>query len=152
MTPVTNVRIWWDTSVGAYRMASPYNKDLVEGIKKQVPVSDRSFDPQTKMWTFVERQLAPLQGLFRLLGVTPTIVTRQQAETAQQSTPQGNQRGMDLAAVAVEFCRIAGVDALKKAYRDASMRLHPDRGGSMDQMSALNAAWTRLEKELYGSN
>src|SRR5690242_12916518 len=60
MTPTTNVRIWWDTSVNAYRMASPFNRELVDGIKTFIPVSDRSYDPATKIWTFVERQLTPL--------------------------------------------------------------------------------------------
>lgn len=150
MTPVTNIRIWWDTSVMAYRMASPYNKDLVDGIKAFIPVSDRSFDPASKMWTFVERQLAPLQKLFTTLNVQPQIITRAQAEAAQQSTPQGPRRGVDIATIALEFIKLAGPEAMKKAYRDASLRLHPDRGGNMDQMSTLNAAWARLEKEVLG--
>jgi hypothetical protein len=132
-------------------MASPYNKDLVEGIKQFIPVSDRSFDPQTKMWTFVERQLAPLTQLFKTLNVQPTIITRQQAEQASQSSPTGPRRGVPLAELALEFMRVAGADAMLKAYRAAAMTLHPDRGGNMDKMSALNAAWERLQKEVFNA-
>lgn len=149
MTPVTNVRVWWDPAIQAYRLASPYNKDFVEGLKKQIPYSDRSFDPDTKIWTFVERQLAPVQAFFKLLGVQATIITRAQAEQASQSTPAGPQRGAAIAEIALTFMRTAGPDAMLKAYRAAAMSLHPDRGGSMDQMSALNAAWDRIQKEVF---
>jgi len=154
MTPTatTNVRIWWDASVQAYRMASPYNKDLVEAVKTFIPVSDRSYDPQTKIWTIVERQLTPLTGLFKTLNIQPTVITRQQTEQAAQSQPNGAQkRGLDIAVVALDFMRLAGPDAMQKAFRAAAMTLHPDRGGSMDKMSALNAAWERLQKELYNA-
>lgn len=153
MTPTTNVRIWWDTNVSAYRMASPFNKELVEAVKKFVPVSDRSYDPATKIWTFVERQLAPLQGLFKTLGIQPTIVTRQQAEQAQQSSSAtGPRRGTALDALALEFLRLLPYDAAQAAYRKAAMTLHPDHGGDMQRMTALNAAWDRLQKEIYGQS
>ena len=147
MTPVTNVRVWWDSSVSAYRLASPYNKDLVEGIKATIPISDRSFDPQTKIWTFVERQLDPLLKFFKLMNVQPTVITKQQTEQASQSSPQ--QKGIPLEKLTLEFVKLIGPDAMLKAYRAAAMTLHPDRGGNMDQMSALNAAWDRIQKEVY---
>jgi hypothetical protein len=149
MTPQSNIRIWWDTSVSAYRMSSPFNRELVDGIKTSIPVSDRSYDPQSKIWTFVERQLAPLQAMLKLIGANATVITRQQTETASQSSPSA-QRGKPLDTVIVEFVRLIPQECMLKAYRAAAMQLHPDRGGSMDKMSALNAAWDRLQKEVYG--
>lgn len=35
----------------------------------------------------------------------------------------------------------APFDVVKAAYREKAMRLHPDNGGTHDQMVALNAAW-----------
>lgn len=142
-----NVRIWWDTSVAAYRMSSPFNKELVDAIKAFIPVSDRSYDPQSKIWTFVERQLTPLQSLLTRLNLKPIIITRAQAEQASQSSPTA-QRGKPIADIALEFVRSAGLDAMTKAYRHAAMLNHPDRGGDMSKMSALNAAWDRLTKEV----
>ena len=150
MTPITNVRVWWDASVSAYRLASPYNKDLVEGVKSTIPISDRSFDPQTKIWTFVERQLDPLLKFFKLMNIQATVITKAQAEAASQSTPSGPKKNAAIAEIALEFMRVAGPEAMLRAYRAAAMTLHPDRGGSMDKMSALNAAWERLQKEVYG--
>jgi len=144
-----NVRVWWDASVSAYRMTSPFNHELVEAIKAFVPVSDRSYDPQSKVWTFVERQLDPLRNLLTKLGCNAVVITRQQAEAASQSTPNGATRGKPLADIALDFLTLAGADAMTKAYRHAAMLNHPDRGGDMSKMSALNAAWDRLTKELY---
>jgi len=144
-----NVRVWWDASVSAYRMSSPFNRELVDAIKAFIPVSDRSYDPTSKIWTFVERQLTPLQQLLTKLNCNVVVVTRQQAEQASQSSPNNAVRGKSIEVIALEFMRVAGADAMLKAYRAAAMTLHPDRGGSMDKMSALNAAWDRLQKEVY---
>jgi predicted transcriptional regulator len=149
MTPITNVRVWWDASVSAYRLASPYNKDFVEGLKAAIPISDRSYDPDTKIWTFVERQLAPVQQFFKMMNVQATVITRQQTEQASQSTPQGPRKNIAIAEITLEFFRLAGPDAMLKAYRAAALTLHPDRGGSMDVMSSLNAAWDRIQKEVF---
>lgn len=155
MTPTGNIRIWWDASVSAYRMASPYNASLVDTIKTQIPVSDRSYDPATKIWTFVERQLAPLQALLKMLNMGSTVVTRQQAEaSASQQTSSAGTSGRNvkpLDTVIVEFVRLLPLDAAKKAYRAAAMDLHPDKqGGRSDKMQALNMAWDRIQKEVYG--
>lgn len=155
MTPIGNIRIWWDTSVSAYRMASPYNATLIDSIKNQIPISDRSYDPFTKIWTFVERQLAPLQALLKLIGAQATVITRLQAEaSAAQSTSSGNgasaRNVKPLDTVIVEFVRLLPIDAAKAAYRRAAMDLHPDKqGGASDKMTALNIAWDRIQKEVY---
>jgi hypothetical protein len=152
MIPAGNVRIWWDTSVQAYRLASPFNKDLVETIKKNIPRSDRSYDEVTKIWTFVERQFGPVQAMMALLGIKPIVITRAQAESATQSSSSPQvRRGTPIAELTLEFCRIVPYDCMIKAYRAAAMQLHPDRNpqSSMDKMSALNAAWERIQKEVY---
>lgn len=148
MTPQSNIRIWWDTSVAAYRMSSPFNRELVEGIKSSIPISDRSYDPQSKIWTFTERMLTPLQAMLKMLNMQAVCITRQQAEQASQSSPS-QQRGKPLDTIIIEFVRLVPYDCMVKAYRAAAMTLHPDRGGSMDAMSSLNSTWSRLEKEVY---
>ena len=150
--PKPDVRIFWDTSVSAYRVTSPYNMDIIAFLGKQIPVSDRSFDKSTKIWTIVERQLAPFQAFLKLLGIQPTVISRQQAEAAHSSgSSMSKPRTAPLADIALEFAKLAGQDAMNRAYRAACMTLHPDRGGSMDKMAALNVAWERLQKEVYGA-
>ena len=155
MTPNLQIRIWWDTSVQAYRMASPYNSELVEVLHTVIPYSDRVFDKQTKMWTFVEKYLIPLEKmLVGTMGFQPQIVTRVQVETQQSQQSQTSSapatRGKAIDVVLVEFMKLLPFDAAKAAYRRAVMELHPDKGGDPRKASSLNEAWSRIEKELYG--
>jgi hypothetical protein len=153
MTPQSpsNCRIWWDASIQAYRLTSPFNKDLVEAFKTLVPASDRAFDPQTKIWTFTERWLSPTSTLIEtLMRAKPQVVTRAQAEQASQGSPAGPQRQLPLDTVIVQFVKLMPFEACQKAYRQAALLMHPDRGGDMAKMQSLNTAWDRIQKELYG--
>jgi hypothetical protein len=159
MTPTsTNCRIWWDPTVLAYRMTSSFNKELVDGIKQFIPVSERSYDPQTKIWTFTEKVLQPLQNLFTMLKLQAQIMTRAQVDAASQqqsnaSAGAGAGRGRPLDSVIVEFVRLLPYDAAKAAYRRAAIDLHPDKNaGNGDKMSSLNAAWERIQKEVYNAS
>jgi hypothetical protein len=149
-----SIRIWWDTSVQAYRMVSPYNQDLVTALKSFIPVSDRSYDPATKIWTFVERQYTPLLSLLAKLNCTPQVMSKQQVEQAAQQTSQqagtAAVRVKPLDSVLIEFVRLLPYDAARTAYRKAAMELHPDKGGDPAKAASLNDAWTRVAKELYG--
>lgn len=152
MSPnTTNVKIWWDVSVDAYRMNSPFNKALVDAMHQVIPYSDRSFDRDTKVWTFAEKYLAPLLVLLKTIGILPSVITRAQAEQAQTSSSSGSaHKGKPVDAIIVEFVKLVPYDCMLKAYRAAAMQLHPDRGGNMDKMTSLNAAWDRIQKEVYG--
>lgn len=149
-----NVRIWWDPSVQAYRFASSYSKEIVDFLGKSIPVSDRSWDPTTKIWTFVEKQLQPILGFLKLAGVTPVLMTRQQVEAASQAKSNTNtgvsSQRKPLDTVLIEFVRLLPYDAAKTAYRKAALELHPDRGGDASKAASLNDAWTRISKEVYG--
>ena len=143
------VRIWWDTSIQAYRMSSPYNKDLVEALHAKIPYSDRSFDKQTKIWTVTERYIDAVIAFFKSIGAAPTVITRAQAESAQTSSSSPALRTKPVADAALEFLKVLPYEAAQKAYRHAALLLHPDRGGDINKMAVLNAVWERLTKEVY---
>lgn len=42
------------------------------------------------------------------------------------------------------FGNVATLDELKKAYRIAALKNHPDRGGSVEAMQAINEEYTQL--------
>lgn len=54
---------------------------------------------------------------------------------------------------ALEVLGLTGVDAdpqsIKKAYRSASMKAHPDRGGSTEAMQRVNAAYNVLKDKSF---
>ena len=145
------VRIWWDPTIQAYQLSSSYSKELVDGLKAFIPVSDRSFDPNTKIWTITERFLSPVQMMLTKLKMQATVITRQQAEAASQSSP-AKTRGIPLEDALMRFCKLMPYDAIRKGYLVASMSMHPDKGGNMDTYTEFNSLWQRLEKELWMVN
>lgn len=46
------------------------------------------------------------------------------------------------------FENIMNLDELRKAYRAAAMKSHPDHGGSVEEMQAVNAAYEKRFEEL----
>src|SRR5256885_910956 len=49
----------------------------------------------------------------------------------------------------IEFFRLLPFEAAKAAYRLAIQELHPDRGGDPVKAARLNAAWQRIESEIF---
>lgn len=151
--PSGNVRIWWDVSVGAFRMAAPYNAKFLELLKSLVPGSDRSWDDQTKIWTFTERFYGAIKNLLdQVYGATNiSVVTRQQAEAAAAAQSAGARAisSNPIDTTILQFFKMLPYDAARKAYIVAAAQLHPDKGGSLDSMSTFNAAWQKLEREFF---
>jgi hypothetical protein len=129
-------------------MATPYNATFVEALKKLLPASDREWDPQTKIWTFVEKYLDTLaQVVEQYFHVKPIILRRIDAERA--SSPPSRVTASKMDSVITQFFKLLPFDAVEKAYKVAALTLHPDRGGDMTKMSELNAMWDRIRKEHF---
>lgn len=142
-----SVRIWWDTSVQAYRIVAPFNRQFIDLLKTLIPVSDRSYDDSSKTWTITERFLKPVQDLVEnAFHTKATVVTKEQAQQAQM--PPATAKTTVEAAI-VEFFKLLPREAAEAAYKKACFVLHPDRGGDMEKMSKFNAAWQRVCKELW---
>ena len=156
MSQNRQVKIVWDASVNAYRMTSPWIKELKEFMGTQIPHSDRAWDADQRTWTFTEKHLDNITKLLKLVGAQPTTLTRQQVEAAaQQNAQQQASQAAAAARLAIEpvvmqFVRTVPFDAMKRAYLSAAMSLHPDRGGDATKMTALNESWQRIAKEIYG--
>lgn len=146
--PTGSVRIWYDPQADAYRVVTPFNQAFVDAIKKLVPISDRAWDASSKTWTITERFMGPVCSLAeKAFKCKATVVTKAQAQAASMP-PVVRQAPLD--SVILDFFKLLPFEAAQGAYRKAALTLHPDRGGSMESMSRLNAAWQRLETELYG--
>ena len=143
-------RIWWDTDVGAYRFSCSYSKNFIEAIKALIPASDRAFDSQTLIWMFNERFFTAVSTLAqKVYGASyVSITTRQQAEANNR---KGIARGVTgkIEDTFVVFVKLLPFNAAAKAYRQAAIEMHPDRGGNVEQMARLNEVWSRIKKEHY---
>jgi len=149
MPPQIKCRIWWDVAVAAYRISVPYHEGFIEVLKATVPAGKRAFDPSTKIWTFEEMFLPIILTAAKAVWGDGelNVVTRDQTATNLPATASSS----PLAAVAEQFVRALPYEAAKKAYQLAALTLHPDKPtGNAEKMSALNVAWSRIEKELYG--
>jgi len=160
---MAKAQCFWDTSVQAYRlkMQGDWQKTekIVEFLKKQIPHSDRSLDVQevagkkNYTWTFTEKYFdGTVKFLHLVFGSGEVaVITRAQVEAAQApKMPLAGAASNPQAALCYEFLKALTFEDVQKAYRNAAIRLHPDRGGDMEQMSKVNSLWTRLQKELYG--
>lgn len=65
------------------------------------------------------------------------------AARARRARPPATDRD-DAATLGVEDPASLTQEALKKAYRRASLKAHPDHGGSNDAMKAVNLAYERM--------
>jgi hypothetical protein len=147
-------RIWWDASITAYRAQFPFKQTVVDFLKQNIPHSERSWDSNTKIWTFTEAYLDGTEKFLRMAFGNQEVatVTRAQYE-ATQRPPSGSMsvRNLDSNdALAAKFMRSISYEAAKAAYRKACLELHPDHGGDLTKMSELNAIWSQVEKGIYG--
>jgi hypothetical protein len=149
MTNPTGVKFWWDEDVQAYRMVSPYRRDFLDLMKQLVPASDRAWTADSHTWTVTERFLEPVKQLAeKIFQCKATVVTKDQTKKA--TTPPALAKAT-IDVTIVKFFKLLPYEAAQKAYREAAMRLHPDRNpnSTMDAMTDLNACWQKLEKELF---
>ena len=143
----SGTKIWWDTSVDAYRVVTPYRPQFVELLKQLLPASDRAWDAASKTWTITEKFLPSVKDLAeRIFGGTATIISRQQAQAAQQPPPQRGGAATPIGKLLEEWFQLLPYESARKAYRDGALALHPDRGGSMETMSRFNSLWQQIEK------
>lgn len=152
---MAKVMIYWDVKIQAYQLKMKTDFDRIEKVvtflKQAIPHSDRSWDPNTKTWTFIEKYLDGVDKFCKLVyGAQEVAVLNRQAvegQSKQSVNPQVMITGID--ATLLEFMKLLPYEAAQKAYKAACFVLHPDRGGNMELMSKLNASWQRIEKEVY---
>jgi len=150
---VAKCQVWWDDGVMAYRARFPFKQQVVDFLKQQIPHSERSWDDQSKIWTFTEGYLTGTVEFFKIAfgNQEVAVVTREQTEKAKAARQQpGLVKLTGIDAQLAEFMRLIPYEAARDAYRRAAIALHPDKGGDMEKMSKINALWTKIQKEIYG--
>lgn len=152
---MAKARVWWDKDITAYRASFPFKPQIVEFLKNQIPASDRTWDPATKIWTFTEQYL---DGTVKFLHICfgngeVAVVTRQQFEASSRPSGTSVRTSNTIELACSDFMRLLPYDSARQAYRHAAMALHPDRNKepeAMEKMSKINSLWSRIEKEIYG--
>ena len=114
-------------------VVSPYNADYIEDLKTVIQPSHRKWDPNQKVWRVSEIYLEELVGLLKMHfdEVTTNLTEPEQPAVDNIFKPV--------------FSALKG-DDMDKVYRALAFALHPDRGGSAEQMSKLNQAYQEVKK------
>lgn len=155
-TPSIKCTITWDSAAGVYSVSTPYELNFVEFIKAKLPGKERAWDPNTKLWTIEEKWLDVIKQLAVELWTEAcvSVTTRASIEDAERVQREAQQQAIlqalpERERALYEFLKALPFEAIQAAYTKAAMLLHPDRNvNDGDAMSKLNAAWSKLEKEL----
>lgn len=147
-------RIWWVVKTQSYNISTPFNKQFVELIKMSIPIGQRDYDENTKIWTFTEEHFEKMRDVAKMIWKLPgevVIESKQDAEDAEakkRAEAATHVHKAPIASVLNDFLMLLPNDALVAAYRRAAMELHPDKqGGSSEKMSHLNTLWERIKVE-----
>lgn len=165
---MANCKILWDNSVQAFRVSTPYNPNFVELLKQIIPIADRVWDPQTKIWTLHEKYGVPIFELCKKIYGAASVQYMDRAaiaaaeaaanakfnqyQAAQQAQagawtnqyqapppPRLPVRGDSLDVVLLNFVKLLPYDAAQAAYRKAAMALHPDKPENSGNSDRMSA-------------
>jgi hypothetical protein len=152
---MAKVMIYWDVKIQAYQLKMKTDFDRIEKVvnflKATIPHSDRSWDPNTKTWTFIEKYLDGVEKLCKVIygNSEVAVLTKASVEGQTKNQAVASQTISGTDATLLEFMKLLPYEAAQKAYKAACFVLHPDRGGNMEAMSKLNASWQKIEREVY---
>ncbi len=116
---------------GFVDVVSAYSPDYVDDLKMSIDPSYRRWDPLTKRWTVNE---IVLDDLIKCLKRHFSEVTTDLVE------PEPT-----IANIWEEIFRVVPKDYQAQVYHALSNAVHPDHGGSVDQMKALNSAYQKYK-------
>jgi hypothetical protein len=122
---------------GGVALSFPFQRPLVEALKRSIPAGYRSYDPGDHAWTIAAAYAA--KAIWLLQQTFP------HAEVIDAGPATGD------AGDAWEILHLkdtAPPELVEVAYRCLARLHHPDRGGDHEDMLILNAAYDSLRTAL----
>ena len=126
---------------GWLNISTPYKPECVADIKSYIEPSGRMWNAQTKFWEIKEIYL----------GTIVTILKKHFGDNIIQNitdddTPTPSNVFKPLFDVLVQMPN----GNMDKVYSALAFAIHPDRGGSTEQMTKLNTAYEEAKKSRNG--
>ena len=123
---------------GWLNVSAPYFPDItpkmVEDIKTYIDPSSRKWNPDTKYWEIKET----------CLGTLISILKKHFDEVTQNLTAEGT--SSNAFQVVFEILKSMPNGNLDRVYGALAQAVHPDHGGSNEQMKLLNEAYQEVKK------
>lgn len=154
----TQVDLYWSQKYGAYALKwhDTYHWDEMQPFMsylKSAPYGEYQYDPDEKIWYFMEKYLSNIRAMFDALApahvFSVNFVEKPQAQT-------NFVKFISIDTYIGTFNKLTGVDIknldfskAKREYFKACMRLHPDKGNDPAQMTELNVAWDAIQSEHF---
>src|SRR5262249_22763061 len=113
-------------------------RTLIEELKARVPSGQRNYDPESKSWPVRDEALLNDWVEFaKRLGATPEWRN-------ERRVPSGHENAF----VTLHLLPTAPPELVKAAHRELVKLHHPDRGGDLETMQKVNAAYDLLKTEV----
>jgi hypothetical protein len=144
---VARARIWFDVLEDRYWVSFDYHSAFIEFLKASIPSRARSFDEQSRAWSFGRAYLALVTSEARRYFPDLTVEPEPPRKRERKSKPKAERikiKSEDF--LLVEFFHAVGIEGARAAYRKAATLAHPDHeGGSDESMKYLNRLMAELE-------
>lgn len=121
----------------------PFDRLVVESIKAQIPSDARGYEPATKTWFVGPGWGAVVERI--LCRAFDSVSIELETDSHRRSDPTPIRKG-DRDYAALFLLPGAPPCVVEAAYRALAKGSHPDRGGDVSAMQALNAAYAALQK------
>jgi hypothetical protein len=122
------------TAYGEAILTFPFNRGLVEALKREVPAYARSYEPATKAWTVNQPYIATAGALVEATFADVEVIDHSPSfSRPAPPTPRTEYHVLHLQPTAPP-------ELVEAAYRTLTKLYHPDRGGDTETMAAINAA------------
>lgn len=118
-------------------LVTPYDEDFIEDLKMFIPTQNRKWVPDTTSWRV---RVTEKTFLKKLLNDHGFVVYEEHLDLQ----PGGSQKGGNL------FEQVLAMipdQYVNKVYYALAQAVHPDHGGTSDQMKQLNMAYEARSKK-----
>jgi hypothetical protein len=131
----TRAGILKSTRQGWVRVVTPFDRDFVDDLKVMIPRDHRQWVPEDKHWLVNELFIKELVDIVRM-HFDDVETDLGQKETIETTEGLFNQ-----------LFKVIPKDHVDKIYKILAQALHPDHGGSTEQMTELNKAYQEVIKK-----
>ena len=138
-------------------ISTPFNRSFVESLKTHIPAHAREWDGGAKLWK-INAPFAPIASrVIRTyfpdadIPETPNFQNAPHSPNFRNPSVNTCQCRNDPDAARLFILPTAPLPVVTAVYRALSKELHPDCGGSDDEMQELNSAYERLKERLVDS-